>query len=76
MTTNCEWRAIPQLSNPQPFEVEFAGLAPGLIGIYQFNFKIPNNWDYSLFNPYCQFPDNSFLTTGAIPVKLPQTLNP
>ncbi len=75
-TTNCEWRAIPQLGNPRSFEVKFAGLAPGLIGIYQFNFKIPNNWDYSLFNPYCQFPDNSFLTTGAIPVKLPQPLNP
>ncbi|MCX6611803.1 MAG: hypothetical protein NTW74_13235 [Acidobacteria bacterium] len=71
MTSTCQWKAIPQFGNPQPLEVEFAGLAPGLTGIYQFNFKIPNNWDYSLFNPYCQFPDNSFLLTGAIPVRMP-----
>jgi uncharacterized protein (TIGR03437 family) len=76
MTANCTWRIFTGSRNIQPIEPEFAGLAPGLIGIYQFNFKIPTNWDIPFFNPYCEFPDTSFLPTGVIRVKLPQTLNP
>jgi uncharacterized protein (TIGR03437 family) len=69
MSSACVWRAIGVLSDPRPIEVLFAGLAPGLFGIYQFDFRVPSDWLYPAFNPYCQFPDSPrFLPTAAIPV--------
>ena len=40
------------LNDPRPIDVVFAGLAPGLIGIYQFDFRIPLDWPYPVFNAY------------------------
>lgn len=50
----------PGLPNPArptyPAEVQYAGLAPGLVGIYQVDFTIPANWtdrlyDFSVLGP-------------------------
>jgi uncharacterized protein (TIGR03437 family) len=34
MISPCTWQAIGVLNDPRPFEVLFAGLAPGLVGTY------------------------------------------
>ena len=68
MTSPCVWQAIGVLNDPRPFEVLFAGLAPGLIGIYQLDFRIPSDWPFKAFNAYCQLP-SGFLPTAAIDVQ-------
>jgi len=52
MTSACVWKALGVLNDPRPIDVVFAGLAPGLIGIYQFDFRIPLDWPYPVFNAY------------------------
>ena len=68
MTSPCVWQAIGVLNDPRPFEMVFAGLAPGLVGLYQFDFRIPPDWPYPLFNAYCRLPSN-ILPTAPIEVR-------
>jgi len=70
MTAACDWRAIGNAASPpRAIEAPFAGLAPGLIGIYQLDLRIPEDWPHALFNAYCQFSTLNFLPTKAIEVK-------
>jgi uncharacterized protein (TIGR03437 family) len=53
----CDWRAGGTVSTPlealRPFEVLFAGLAPGLVGVYQIDLRIPADWNEGAFRGYC-----------------------
>ena len=69
IATKCDWRAIGVYTDPGRFEVLFAGLAPGLAGVYQLSFRIPADWPYPLFNAYCEISDYEALRTAAIDVK-------
>jgi uncharacterized protein (TIGR03437 family) len=42
----------------QPLEVLFAGLAPGMIGIYQVSVRMPKAWPGDYFMLSCGSPDN------------------
>ncbi len=68
ITTPCVWQAVGVPNDPRPFEVLFAGLAPGLIGTYQVDFRIPPGWPFRVFNAYCQSP-STLLLTAAIDVQ-------
>ncbi len=68
ITTPCDWQAVGVPNDPRPFEVLFAGLAPGLIGTYQLDFRIPAIWPFQLFNAYCQSP-SALLLTAAVDVR-------
>ena len=56
ITAPCEWLATgasKDLTSAAEFDVPFAGLAPGLVGVYQLDFQIPANWDDSIFDAFC-----------------------
>ena len=67
ITAGCEWRAIGIGSDPRPIAVPYAGLAPGMVGMYQLDVRIPSDWRYALFNAYCDG-TGIVLRTAAIPV--------
>lgn len=69
LASNCQWQAKTEQGVTRSFEVPFAGLAPGLIGIYQLNIQIPNDWPDSTITPVCQFPDARTLKTLTIPIQ-------
>ena len=73
MTSPCVWKAIGGDTNhpSRPFDALFAGLAPGLTGLYQFDFSIPLDWPYTVFNAFCEFTPGTFLPTAAIQVQQP-----
>ncbi|MBM3798325.1 MAG: hypothetical protein FJW31_30775 [Acidobacteria bacterium] len=50
ITSGCTWRALGVLTDPSPIEAPFARLAPGMVGVYQLDFRIPSDWPYPLFN--------------------------
>jgi uncharacterized protein (TIGR03437 family) len=59
LTLPCKWLALAGSSDPTsgtPFEVPFAGLAPGLIGVYQLDFRIPQDWREPVFSGFCIWP--------------------
>jgi uncharacterized protein (TIGR03437 family) len=58
ITNSCDWRATgPDTGSPvyTNFDALFVGLAPGLVGVYQLDFRIPPDWKDSIFNPYCKW---------------------
>jgi uncharacterized protein (TIGR03437 family) len=76
ITAPCQWRAVNQ-ANPfggalteYPFSILFGGLAPDLIGLYQFDFLIPSDWSYPIFNPICRTGSGAsdFIPAAAVPV--------
>ena len=75
ITTPCQWSAINEQFisgiGPAPVEypinVPFSGLAPGFVGVYQFDFQIPPDWSYPLFNPVCSIGSNS-IQMGIVPI--------
>lgn len=77
ITLPCVWKARGSSSDQQAdLEVLFAGLAPGMIGIYQLSVRIPENWRYPVFHPMCTWtiPSPQGESTGgalgaAIPVQ-------
>ena len=76
ITTPCQWLAVNQAHplggalTEYPFEILFGGLAPGLVGLYQFDFLIPPDWSYPIFNPICRTGSgaSNFIPTAAVPV--------
>jgi len=71
ITAKCQWNASNQVLGqafPEyPFEALFAGLAPGFIGLYQFDFRIPPDWSYTIFNPLCRI-GSDYTPMGTVPV--------
>jgi uncharacterized protein (TIGR03437 family) len=58
ITNACDWRATGPDKSPQiftTFDALFVGLAPGLVGVYQLDFRIPPDWNDSVFNAYCKW---------------------
>jgi hypothetical protein len=77
MTAACEWRATGMLKNPDvdasvSVEAIFTGLAPGLVGVYQLDFRIPPDWTESTFDAYCKLASGSntfYAGTAAVEVQ-------
>jgi uncharacterized protein (TIGR03437 family) len=71
ITAPCQWDASDQVLGQTfaeyPFEALFAGLAPGLIGLYQFDFLIPSDWSSRIFNPLCRI-GSDYTPMGTVPV--------
>jgi uncharacterized protein (TIGR03437 family) len=76
ITAPCEWRATGAdrdvASFGRSFEVLFAGLSPGFVGIYQLDLRIPGDWAFPIFEAFCvlRSATNTFyLETGSVEVK-------
>jgi len=73
ITAPCQWSALSAPFNPSapqyPFTVQFSRLAPGLVGLYQFDFLVPPGWSFPLFNPICRIGSN-YTVMGTVPVAL------
>jgi uncharacterized protein (TIGR03437 family) len=76
ITLPCDWRATGASRDPlgsgSSFEVPFVGLAPGLVGLYQLDFRIPPEWKESTFDAFCVTPYGvpSFaVQTAPVPVQ-------
>jgi uncharacterized protein (TIGR03437 family) len=64
ITSPCQWMATGFPSRQQrPFEVLFAGLAPTLTGIYQFDFRIPADWSDATFAVSCSSGATTYIGT-------------
>jgi uncharacterized protein (TIGR03437 family) len=50
----------------KPVEVLFAGLAPGMIGMYQFTMRLPESLPSGSFLLHCGSPDDNFLRHGGL----------
>ena len=62
ITTPCQWvatGATANLSSAPEIDVPFAGLAPGLVGVYQLDFQIPASWNDPIFEPFCIYHSGS-----------------
>ena len=69
ITAPCQWQAIGNpLQAAEPFAALFAGLAPGLIGLYQLDFLIPMHWAYRTFTPECVIPGSNPNILAAVPM--------
>lgn len=69
ITAPCHWSAAGNIVQAdRPLDVPFAGLAPGLTGIYQFDLRIPPDWQYQTFIAGCRITSGSYGSTGVIPV--------
>ncbi|HXS94625.1 MAG TPA: hypothetical protein VN736_08465 [Candidatus Limnocylindrales bacterium] len=69
ITAPCQWSAMGDFGQPErPFDVLFAGLAPGLIGLYQLDFLIPLDWSSTVFNAGCRTPEGVFGFAASVPV--------
>jgi uncharacterized protein (TIGR03437 family) len=68
MTTLCDWR-INSYVVSQAADVPFAGLAPGLVGLYQVDLRIPENWTFPMFSAICYTPQSSSFPTPVVPVQ-------
>jgi uncharacterized protein (TIGR03437 family) len=69
ITAPCQWSAIGDFGQPErPFDVLFAGLAPGLIGLYQLDLRIPLDWPYTLFSAGCRTPEGVSGSAASVPV--------
>jgi uncharacterized protein (TIGR03437 family) len=58
----CDWRATGasrDVSTGTSFDVLFAGLAPGLIGKYQLDLRIPPDWGAPVFDAFCLWSSGS-----------------
>lgn len=67
----CDWRAAGSASTRlealRPFEVLFAGLAPGLVGVYQIDLRIPADWNENEFRGYCVWSMGEGTIVSALP---------
>lgn len=62
ITTPCQWvatGATANLDSATEIDVPFAGLAPGLVGVYQLDFQIPASWNDSIFDAFCIYHSGS-----------------
>jgi hypothetical protein len=62
ITLPCRWRATGASTEPSSessFEEAFAGLAPGLVGVYQLDLRIPPDWDAPVFDVFCTWSSGS-----------------
>lgn len=72
ITAPCQWATTDLYNSPAlPVEVLFAGLAPGLTGVYQLNLRIPPDWPYQTFIAACRTSSASYGTT-AYPIPVAQ----
>ena len=73
ITAPCQWIALSAPFNSSApeysFTVQFSGLAPSLVGLYQLDFLIPTGWSFPHFNPICRIGSN-YTVMGTIPVLL------
>ncbi len=67
LTATCQWAGSLEAGTAFGFKATFAGLAPGLIGVYQLDFYIPTNWPYPTLAPFCQ---SSGYQLNTIPIPL------
>jgi uncharacterized protein (TIGR03437 family) len=71
ITAPCQWSALSAPFNSKAaeysFTVQFSGLAPSLVGLYQLDFLIPPGWSFPIFNPICRIGSN-YTVMGTIPV--------
>ena len=49
----CKWSTEVPYNQAAAVDVLFAGLAPGMTGMYQFDIRVPVDWTGSVFQPYC-----------------------
>ena len=64
ITAPCQWSASGSVVQPdRPLDVPFAGLAPGLTGIHQFDLRIPPDWHYQTFIAGCRITSGSYGST-------------
>lgn len=70
ITAACQWQAsaiFPEVA--EPIDALFAGLAPGLIGLYQFDFQVPPDWASASLTPICSLSGgNTLMPLYAFPV--------
>ncbi len=70
MITPCDWRATGSGRNPfegTKIEPVFAGLAPGLVGVYQLDFRVPPDWTEPVFYASCILTSGSMTTGSSTP---------
>ena len=60
--------AISQLYSERPVELLFAGLAPGLVGVYQIDVRLPADLQPGDARLFCRCTTMSCGTAGALPV--------